>query len=131
MTGISQIGNTYSQNVKDLDTYREKLQSGSIPVEKGVLIDEDDLIRKAVINALICQFELSFETIENEFNIDFQRYFAEELEVLKLMAADGLLVISLGQIKVQESGRLLIRNVCMVFDRYISSGGTQAFSKAI
>ena len=131
VTGISQIGNTYSQNVKDLDTYREKLQSGSIPVEKGVLIDEDDLIRKAVINALICQFELSFETIENEFNIDFQRYFAEELEVLKLMAADGLLVISLGQIKVQESGRLLIRNVCMVFDRYISSGGTQAFSKAI
>jgi len=47
------------------------------------------------------------------------------------MAADGLLVISLGQIKVQESGRLMIRNVCMVFDRYISSGGTQALSKAI
>ncbi len=131
VTGISHIGDSYSQNVKDLETYREKLQAGSIPVEKGVLIDQDDLIRKAVINALICQFELTFATIENTFDIDFQAYFAQELDTLKLMAADGLLVISSGQIKVQESGRLLIRNICMVFDRYISSGGTQAFSRAI
>ena len=131
VTGISHIGDSYSQNVKDLETYREKLQAGSIPVEKGVLIGHDDLIRKAVINALICQFELTFATIENTFDIDFQAYFSQELDTLKLMAADGLLVIFSGQIKVQESGRLLIRNICMVFDRYISSGGTQVFSRAI
>ena len=132
VTGISNIGNTYSQNVKELDAYREKLVSGSIPVEKGVMIDNDDQIRKAVINALICQFELDFEKIEHAFGIDFQTYFANELDTLKPMVADELLAVSPGEIKVLESGRLLIRNICMVFDRYItSSDGTQAFSKAI
>ncbi len=71
ITGISNIGASYSQNVREIDTYREKLQSHVIPVEKGVLVDRDDQIRKAVINALICQFKLDFKTIETTFDINF------------------------------------------------------------
>jgi len=132
ITGISNIGNTYSQNVKEIDAYREKLQNNTIPVEKGVLIDSDDQIRKAVINALICQFELDYQSIETAFGINFAEYFATELAALQPMVADQLVTFSPGKISVEENGRLLIRNICMVFDRYIpATGGTTAFSKAI
>ncbi|HIG40069.1 MAG: oxygen-independent coproporphyrinogen III oxidase [bacterium] len=134
ITGISQIGNTYCQNVKELDQYRTLLGQGRIPVEKGVVIDADDLIRKKVIKSLICQFELSYGEVNREFGIDFQTYFASGLDSLRPMVADELLRLDRDGITVTQQGRLLIRNICMVFDRYLqqqSASSTPRYSRAI
>ncbi len=101
-----------------------------MPVFKGFDLDSDDLIRRAVITQLICHFDLKFATIEKQFDIHFADYFARELEALSPMQADGLLAISKDGISVLSAGRLLIRNICMVFDRYLAQK-QQQFSKVI
>ncbi len=132
VTGISNIGNTYSQNSKDMDEYRQLLESDQLPVVKGVEIDRDDLIRKQVIRDLICHFELQFGDIEERFGIRFSDYFAEELVALEPMVKDGLIELQEDRIVVTPRGRLFIRNVCMAFDRYLREGRTETrFSKAI
>ena len=132
VTGISQIGNSYSQNAKDLESYRQHLQRDQLPVERGVLIDAEDQLRKAVIKTLICEFSLDFTSIESAFNINFADHFSSELTALKRMAVDGLLTIHDGRIRVTQRGRLFIRNICMVFDRYIQAATMdKKFSKAI
>jgi len=102
-----------------------------LPIARGVVIDEDDLIRKAVIMALICHFDLQFETIEKQCDIDFTRYFRNELSRLERFADDDLLVLNDRGIHVTEKGRLLIRNICMCFDRHLKQMSGQRFSKAI
>ncbi len=134
VTGISQIGNTYSQNVKEIESYKALIGLKQIPVEKGVVIDADDLVRKQVIKSLICQFALCFEDINRQFGVDFQTYFATELHELQPMENDELLAVSDSSIKVTARGRLLIRNICMVFDRHLETQGSMAtrrFSRAI
>jgi len=119
ITAISNIGATYSQNEKNPQEYYDKIDQGKLPVFLGAVIDMDDQIRKAVIMALICQFELTFSQIESKYDIDFQQYFQSELQRLSVLAEDDLLVFDNKQIKVSNKGRLLIRNICMVFDRYL------------
>ncbi|MEX2489608.1 MAG: oxygen-independent coproporphyrinogen III oxidase [Pseudomonadales bacterium] len=131
VTAISLVGNTYAQNTKQMDEYERRINSGQLPVEKGVVIDQDDLIRKAVIMALICHFEIEFADIEAEFGINFTNYFAEELEQLEQFAGDGLLILKEDSIQVTDKGRLLIRNICMCFDRHLKQVSGQRFSKAI
>ncbi len=132
VTGISQIGNTYSQNEKDLDAYRQKLAQDEIPVVKGVVIDRDDLIRRGVIKTLICQFELSFDVFKKEFEVDVPAYFVDEITRLDPMIEDDLVQVDDEGIRVTSRGRLLIRNICMVFDRYLDSQSTTPrFSRAI
>ncbi|MFT7688687.1 MAG: oxygen-independent coproporphyrinogen-3 oxidase, partial [Candidatus Azotimanducaceae bacterium] len=120
ITAISHIGNTFSQNLKDVASYKQKLELGELPLEKGVLIDDDDLIRKQIIKSLICQFSLNFSKIEQQFGIDFKDNFHSELERLRSMEKDALLEISKTEVVVSPQGRLLIRNICMVFDRHLS-----------
>ncbi len=132
ITGISHIGNTYSQNVKEIDDYRQRLLAGKLPVEKGTVIDDDDQIRKQVISELICNFKLRFSTLEKKFDIVFSDYFADEMFSLETMIDDGLIVAETGTITVTSKGRLFIRNICMVFDRYITKTTSEnRFSKAI
>ncbi len=132
ITGISHIGNTYSQNVKEMDAYRNHLLSDRFPVEKGAVIDDDDQVRKQVIKELICNFNLRFKELEEKFNIVFTDYFADEMLVLKSMIDDGLIVVDTDTITVTSTGRLFIRNICMVFDRYITEAASEKrFSKAI
>jgi oxygen-independent coproporphyrinogen-3 oxidase len=132
ITSISQIGNTYSQNAKTMEEYEAALDEGQIPIQKGVAITEDDWIRKAVIMQLICQFELTFKDIEDEFGIDFHDYFGREVEALEGMESDGLLEVVPEGIRVNEKGRLLIRNICMTFDAHLSPALQKAsYSKAI
>ena len=133
VTGISQIGNTYSQNVKEVERYKTLIEQEQIPIAKGIAIDADDLVRKQVIKSLICQFEVAFQSIEQEFNINFKSYFAAELRSLQPMIADQLVSVSDSSIVVTARGRLLIRNVCMVFDRYLQQRDTSdtRFSRAI
>jgi len=130
ITSIGRVGNAYIQNVKELDTYDHLVRQHKLPVFKGFDLDDDDLIRRAVINQLICHFELDFASIENRFGIQFADYFADELHTLAPMQEDGLLMLSVNGISVLPSGRLLIRNICMAFDRYLAQK-QQQFSKVI
>ena len=131
ITSIGKVGDAYSQNVKDLDEYDQLISQNKLPVFKGVELDEDDKLRGAVITQLICHFDLTFATIEQKFSINFADYFAKELLAFKPMQADGLITLSALGIHVLPAGRLLIRNICMVFDKYMAQKEQQQFSKVI
>ena len=130
ITSIGRVGDAYIQNVKTLDEYDALINQGLLPVFKGVDLDQDDKVRRAVITQLICHFELEFKKIEKQFGIVFADYFSIELNNLDVMQADGLLTLSEQGIQVQTAGRLLIRNICMVFDKYLAKK-QQQFSKVI
>jgi len=131
ITSIGQVGNTYSQNVKTLDAYYELIDSGHIPVYRGVELSADDILRREVISQLICHYRLDVTSIEKKYNIQFSEYFTEEINELVSMESDGLLTITSHEIEVMSAGWLLIRNVCMVFDRYLRHDTGQRFSKVI
>jgi oxygen-independent coproporphyrinogen-3 oxidase len=126
VSAISAVGATYSQNEKTLDEYYAKLDEGVLPVARGIRLDTDDLLRRIVIQKLMCNFELSVASMEQAYPIQFQLYFEKELEQLKAFVDDGLLVIDPQWISVTAKGRLLIRNICMVFDRYLTMARNDA-----
>ena len=121
VSAIGKIGPTYCQNVKTLDDYYAILDRGQSPVLRGIELTADDLVRRAVIQALACQFMVSRESIEIAYLIDFNRYFAAELRDLERLADDGLVELDGDWIQVRPAGRLLVRAVCAVFDRYLRS----------
>jgi oxygen-independent coproporphyrinogen-3 oxidase len=132
ISAISKVGATYSQNVKTLDEYYDHLDRDELPVLRGIELTADDLLRRAVINSIMCHFEVSIEAIEIAHLIRFSDYFADEVERLKTMAEEGLVTIAADTINVTPRGRLLVRNIAMVFDRYLSRGEQrERFSKAI
>src|SRR5574343_1406668 len=120
VSAISAVGATYSQNEKTLEGYYEKLDEGRLPVVRGIKLENDDLLRRILIQKLMCNFELSIGSIEQSFPIRFSEYFATELEKLKAFEEDGLLIVETDWITGTPKGRLLIRNICMAFDRYLS-----------
>lgn len=119
--GVSAIGKlpgAYSQNVRTLEDYYDRLDRGMLPIMRGLELVSDDLIRWTVIQALMCHFELAKESIEIAYLINFDRYFAHELAELEAFVDDGLLQLG-DAISVTPKGRLFVRNICMVFDRYL------------
>lgn len=130
VTSIGRVGDAYMQNYKELERYDQALSAGCLPVFKGVELDADDNLRGAVITQLICHFDLTFSNIEKQFNMVFADYFAAELHNLQIMQNDGLISMDDAGIKVQPAGRLLIRNICMVFDKYLAQKQKQ-FSRVI
>ncbi len=132
VTSIGMVGNTYAQNLRSLDDYYACIDAGELAVFRGVALNHDDELRRAVITQLICNFTLQTDRVADEWSIDFARYFADELDRLRQMESDGLLSIDRGRIEVLPRGRLLIRNICMVFDRYLGGTGQSArFSRVI
>lgn len=132
ITSIGKVADSYSQNIKTIKEYSEVIESGKLPVFRGIVLTEDDILRREVINQLICHFELNFKEIENSFNIVFSDYFSAELQELKEMQADTLLELTQEKILVLPEGKLLIRNICMVFDIYLKRNKEQQrFSKVI
>lgn len=121
VSSISAIDNIFVQNHKKIDDYQAAIDKQQEPLARGFVLSLDDQLRQAVINQLICHFELDFNAIEAVFTIDFNDYFADEIAQLKAMAEDGLLTISKENICVQAQGRLLIRRICMVFDAYLAA----------
>ncbi|MBI3936960.1 MAG: oxygen-independent coproporphyrinogen III oxidase [Betaproteobacteria bacterium] len=119
VSAIGSIGPTYSQNYRKLEEYYDALDRGTLPVMRGLELTADDLLRRAVIQALMCHFELSKESISIAYLIDFDRYFAAEIEELREYEKLGLLTLDENWITVSPKGRLLIRNICMVFDKYL------------
>ena len=126
VSAIGRIGPTYVQNMKTLDTYYAALDQGALPTLRGIELSNDDLARRAVIQALACRFIVSKESISIAYLLDFDSYFAQELEALETLAEDGLVEIDRDWIHVTPRGRLLVRRVCMVFDRYLRSSEQRA-----
>ncbi len=132
VTSIGMVGNTYAQNMRTLDEYYERIDAGCLAVFRGVELSRDDELRRAVITQLICNFTLDMRQVAQDWDIDFAQYFAAEIDRLGGMVEHGLLSISDDILAVLPPGRLLIRNICMVFDRYLGAGGqTARFSKVI
>jgi oxygen-independent coproporphyrinogen-3 oxidase len=132
VTSIGKVENTYSQNRRTLDEYYADIDSGRLPVFRGIELSRDDEIRRDVITRLICNFALDFAAVERAWGIDFADYFAVALAELEPMRTDGLLELDGKGIRVLPKGRLLIRNICMVFDAYLAAKeGPVGFSKVI
>jgi len=119
VSSIGKVGPTYSQNYRTLEEYYAALDQGVLPIMRGLELNADDLLRRSIIQALMCHFELSIESIEIAHLIKFHEYFATELESLKEMEAAGLLEINHEWITVLPKGRMLVRVIAMAFDRYL------------
>ena len=133
VSAISKVNNAYSQNEKDIEQYYQQIADKHLPIIRGLSSSEDDLVRHHIIQQLSCHFELDILSIEADFKLTFNAYFATELTELAIMANDNLLTLDQQKIKISPTGRLLIRNICMVFDAYQrqQSSPKQQFSKAI
>lgn len=132
VTSIGMVGDTYAQNMRTLDEYYARIDAGELAVFRGIQLNEDDQLRRDVITQLICNFALDMNAIGERWGIEFATYFASELTRLAGMATDGLLQIDDARIEVLPAGRLLIRNICMVFDRYLGEPSQSGrFSKVI
>jgi oxygen-independent coproporphyrinogen-3 oxidase len=130
-TSIGSVGNSYAQNLREIEAYYAAIDAGELAVFRGVELDADDRLRRAVITELICHFQLDFDRVGSTYGIAFGEYFERELKELEPMQDDGLLQLTPGRIDVTPAGRFLIRNICMVFDRYLREVETQRFSKVI
>ena len=119
VASISSIGPTYSQNARSLEDYYGLLEEEVIPVTRGIELTTDDLARRTVMNALMCHFEVAFESVEIAHLLDFTSYFADELEELKAFADAGLVTIDDGWLNVTDRGRYVVWTICQVFDRYL------------
>lgn len=131
VSAISQVGDLYCQNSSDLNTYQAALCGGQLATQRGLVCDQDDRLRRAVIQQLICHFELDFNAIEQAFAIDFADYFKALWPQLQAMHQDGLISLDAKGIRVLPAGRLLVRSVCMVFDAYLALHDRQRFSRVI
>ncbi|NLA67742.1 MAG: oxygen-independent coproporphyrinogen III oxidase [Gammaproteobacteria bacterium] len=136
VSAISQIGDTFSQNPRDLPSWQIAIDEGRLPVFRGMKMDEDDVIRADLIQQLMCQAEVPMGALERRHDIVFRDYFAAELEKLAPLEADGLVRLAQDRIRVTARGRLLLRNIAMCFDRYLppspaGPGARPRFSRAI
>jgi oxygen-independent coproporphyrinogen-3 oxidase len=132
VSAIGRMGATYSQNAKTLPEYYDALRQGRFPVVRGIALSRDDLVRRAVIMALMCQGRVDFESISLAHLVSVPEYFAAELEALQPMVDDGLVEIDADGIQVTASGWYFVRGVAMVFDRYVRSDrARERFSRIV
>lgn len=132
VSSIGRVGSTYSQNAKTMEEYVDLLDQGHLPVVRGLALTRDDLIRRSVIMALMCQGQLQYESINLAWLIDFKTLFAQELIQLDAMQEQGLVQLSESGIQVTAMGWFFVRGVAMVFDRYVQADRNRTrFSKII
>ncbi len=132
VSSISSIGNVFAQNSVTTMEYEALLEDGHLPIKKGIAVDDDDLLRAQVIQALMCYDKFRFDDFDAVARIDFRSYFADELAQLAPLASDGLIAVDDDSISIQPKGRLLLRNIAMKFDRYLKdSQHDNRFSRAI
>ncbi len=130
ISSINKVGASYYQNQKTQDSYYAALDAGNLPVLRGIALDSDDILRRDLIQQLMCHFALDFKAVELQYPIDFKNYFAAELESLKEMESAGLIEMDDSQIRVLPAGRMLVRVVAMVFDKYLRQSQAR-YSKVI
>lgn len=125
VSSISSIENMYAQNDKDLQSYYKSIDTKKSALVKGLVLNRDDQIRRAVIHSLMCNFQVNKAEISEQFNIQFDDYFEGSISDLSGFASDGLIDISDTHIKIADRGRLLVRNICMSFDQYLTQPAHQ------
>ena len=132
VSAIGRVGATYSQNAKTLEEYYDYIDRGRFPVVRGLALSRDDLVRRAVIMAIMCQGQLQYESIELAYMIDFKSYFASELLALQTLQENGMVLLEDSGLQVTEMGWFFVRAVAMLFDRYLQTDRNRArFSKII
>ena len=134
VSAISHIGDSFSQNPRDLPSWQIALDEGRLPVFRGMSLEEDDVLRADLIQQLMCQGEIPVAALERRHAIDFGEYFADAIARLQPMVEDGLVRIEPDRITATTQGRLLLRNIAMCFDRYLdrpADGAAPRFSRAI
>jgi oxygen-independent coproporphyrinogen-3 oxidase len=133
LTSIGEGERYYAQNTKDMKEYEARLDAGKLPFERGVLLDDDDFLRKAVIMELMANFSIDMKRVDKEHNINFKEYFADALEALQEFVDAELVTITDDKISVSTTGTLLIRNIAMPFDAYMKkyAQSKKAFSKTV
>ena len=132
VSAIGRVGATYSQNAKTIEEYFDHLNHGRFPVVRGLALSRDDVIRRAVIMAIMCQGSLQYEAIELAYMVDFKTYFAAELEQLKTLQSTDMVILEEGGMQVTDTGWFFVRAVAMVFDRYLQTDRNRArFSKIL
>ena len=134
VSSIGKLGDTYGQNYKTLHDYYEAIDSGHLAVHRGLELNDDDRLRRAVIQSIMCRGQVDFAAVDADWSIRFEEYFARELEALKPLEADGLLVSRERSFELTPIGRLLMRNVAMCFDVYLAAhqqSDTPRFSRAV
>ena len=131
VSAIGRIGDTYSQSARDLTGYYAALDAGRLPIARGLKLDEDDIIRRELIGELMCHGELDTAAFGLRHRLLFDEYFAQEMEHLRALAADGLVTLDAGTIRVTSRGRLLLRIIAMCFDAYLGAETTPRYSRTI
>ncbi|MFT4873651.1 MAG: oxygen-independent coproporphyrinogen-3 oxidase [Congregibacter sp.] len=129
VSSISQIGDFYLQNARDLSDYYQLLNDGRLPITKGYMINHEDKLRRRIIMSLICDLSLDVAELEREFGIDFSVHFNEALTELQDAFDDRLMVFEAGRLQVTEAGRPFLRNLCMPFDQYLEHKSASAKAK--
>ncbi len=131
MSAISQTTQGYFQNHKTLEAYYTALDAGQHPLYRGYVLTEDDRIRRYVIMQIMCNLGFSFDAIRTRFHVEPETYFARELEALEPLEADGLLIRHAEGVRLTETGRFFLRNVAMVFDRYLKETPSRQYSRTV
>ena len=130
VSAISKVCDNYSQNVRELDAYNKRIGSGRFAIEQGIELEPDDLLRAEIINQLICYFSVDIEALEKNRQFSFSRHISSEMRALLKMQEDGLITLDRKFLQVLPAGRLLVRSVCKVFDRYLHDGNAD-LSRAV
>ncbi|MFD1555392.1 oxygen-independent coproporphyrinogen III oxidase [Paraburkholderia silviterrae] len=130
-SSIGKVGDVYAQNAKDLPGYGAAIDAGQLAVTRGVRLTADDRLRRDIITELMCNLELRFDEFEAAYGVRFPAAFAPELERLRAFEADGLVARSSDRIEVLPAGRMFVRNIAMVFDRYLGAQQVERFSRTI
>lgn len=131
LSAIGKIGSSYVQNLRTLDEYYQVLDQGKLPVEKGIHLSQDDLLRRELIMDLMCSSAIDFQKVGQQYNIDFNDYFSAELSQIKNYADEGLIDLNDQGVSITPKGRLFVRAVAMAFDQYLSRQSTAKYSRLI
>jgi len=126
VSAISHVGHSFSQNPRDLAGWEQAIDEGRLPVWRGMRMDADDVVRADVIQQLMCHGRLDYAAISHRHGIDFRQYFADALQRLQPLQADGLVELGDGELQATQRGRLLLRIIAMCFDRYLAPSSEAA-----
>jgi oxygen-independent coproporphyrinogen-3 oxidase len=131
-SSIGRIGDCYAQNLKTIPGWQAAVEAGDLPIWRGLTLSTDDRLRRSIIESIMCHGELLYKDFEHRFGIDFSEHFANELQAIELQAKDGLLECNESGFTVTPAGRVLLRNIAMVFDEYLNRADQQPkFSRVI
>ena len=134
LTASGSVGAYYAQNAKTLPAYYAALAAGRLPVVRGLVLTDEDRLRREVIQSIMCQSRLDYAAVEARHGLSFETHFAAAIAALQPLAADGLLRFGARGFELTPVGRLLTRNVAMCFDAYLPAhtrDGTKHFSLAV